>query len=307
MAQPPTPRPHETEPLRVAVLGPGGVGGLLAGLLARAGDHVTCIASPQTAAVLAERGLRVRSERFGSFSVPVTAGQSLAKPVDVCLVTVKATALDRALHRVPASALGDALVVPLLNGVEHVAALRSEYPAATVVAATIRVESRREGAGEIHHLSPFATLELATSPDTDERVRRFAAHLERAGLEVRVRPDEAGVLWDKLGFLGALALLTTHAQAPAGVVREARRDDLRAVIAELAAVARAEGAPGDADAVLRFFDGVPAGMQASMQRDAAAGAEIELDAIGGAVLRAAQRHRIEVPVTARLVAELQQR
>jgi 2-dehydropantoate 2-reductase len=44
-----------------------------------------------------------------------------------------------------------------------------------------------------------------------------------------------------------------------------------------------------------------------MQKDAAAGRPIELDAIGGAVLRGAERAGTEAPVTARLVADLQAR
>lgn len=294
--------------LRIAVLGPGGVGGLLAALLVRAGDDVTCLAGRQTADALRERGLAVRSGRYGDFAVPVAAAEQLAEPVDVCLITVKATQLDRALERVPASTLGNALVVPLLNGVEHLVALRSRFPHAGVVAATIRVESARTGPGEIQHSSPFAAIDLAPTPAVDEPVHRFAAHLERTGLQVRVRLDEEiGMLWDKLGFLGPLALLTTHARATAGVVREARREDLTTVITEVAAVARAEGAAGNADAVLAYFDGVPAAMRSSMQRDAEAGLPMELDAIGGAILRAAARHGIDVPVTARIVAELRDR
>ena len=45
-------------------------------------------------------------------------------------------------------------------------------------------------------------------------------------------------------------------------------------------------------------------MKSSMQRDAEANRPTELDAIGGAVLRAAGRHGIDTPVTARLVDEL---
>ena len=48
-------------------------------------------------------------------------------------------------------------------------------------------------------------------------------------------------------------------------------------------------------------------MRSSMQKDAAAGRPIELDAIGGAVLRGAERAGVEAPVTARLVAELRAR
>jgi 2-dehydropantoate 2-reductase len=285
----------------VAVLGPGGVGGLLAALLARKGATVTCLAGPSTVAVLNRDGIRVESALFGEFTVPVRAAERLADPVDVVLVTVKATQLDEALDRLPADVVGHALVVPLLNGVEHVDLLRERYPDATVVPATVRVESTRTAPGVVHHGSPFVTVDLAQD---DEAVRRFAAELEQAGVTVRVSDDAATVLWSKLTFLAALALLTTAAQETAGEVREHRRDDLVAMVAEIAAVAQAEGAKVQADDVVAFFDGIPAGMRSSMQRDAAGGNRLELDAIGGAVVRAAGRHGIPVPVTSRYVDEL---
>ncbi|WP_219419885.1 ketopantoate reductase family protein [Pseudonocardia nigra] len=293
--------------LRVAVLGPGGVGGLLAGLLARAGATVTCLAGADTAAVLNRQGLRIDSGRFGSFTVPVRAAGRLAEPVDVCLVTVKATQLDTAAQRVPADVLGGALVVPLLNGVEHVALLRQWYPGAAVVAGTIRVESSRVAPAEIRHDSPFASIELAAGHELRDRVEQLAHVLQQAGLDVRVTEDEGAILWGKLNFLAPLALLTTDEDAPAGVVRERRREDLVAVIAEVAAVARAEGAPADEHGVLEFFDQVPASMQSSMQRDAAAGRPTELEAIGGAVVRSGATHGIPVPVTTHLVEQLRAR
>jgi 2-dehydropantoate 2-reductase len=44
-----------------------------------------------------------------------------------------------------------------------------------------------------------------------------------------------------------------------------------------------------------------------MQKDAQQGRPIELDAIGGTILRAAARAGTPAPVTARLVADLQSR
>lgn len=293
--------------LRVAVLGPGGVGGLLGALLARDGADVVCLAGAGTAAVLGEHGLRLSSGRYGAVDVPVRAGQRLTERVDVCLVTVKATQLEAALERVPAETLGSALVVPLLNGVDHLALLRSRYPAAGVVAATIRVESTRVEPGVIRHDSPFAAVALAAVGERADDVRRLAAVLTAAGLDVTVTDDEGTTMWGKLVFLAPLALLTTAEAAPAGVVRERRRDDLTAVIAEAAAVARAEGAAVDEAEVLRAFDALPEGMQSSMQRDAVAGRPLEVDAIGGAVVRAADRHGIAVPVTRALVAQLRER
>ena len=52
--------------MTIAVLGPGGVGGLMAGVLARAGTDVIVVAQQSTAQTIAERGLQVRSVMFGA-------------------------------------------------------------------------------------------------------------------------------------------------------------------------------------------------------------------------------------------------
>jgi 2-dehydropantoate 2-reductase len=72
-------------------------------------------------------------------------------------------------------------------------------------------------------------------------------------------------------------------------------------------VATRDGASVHESAVIDLFDGLPETMQTSMQRDAAAGREIELEAIGGAILRAAERHGVAVPTTRRLVDDLRDR
>lgn len=282
----------------VAILGPGGVGGLIGALLARDGHRVVCLVGQDTAAVLSRDGLRIESAQYGDFTAAVEADTQLREPVDAVFVTVKQTALNRALDRAPAPVLGDAIVIPLLNGLDHVALLRKRYPSARVVAGTIRVEATRTSPGCVIHSSPFANLELAAPLDD------FAAHLRHAGLGVTLRTDETAMLWDKLAFLAPFALLTTRHRSDVGTIRSDRRPELLAVLDEITAVAQAAGAPVTTDTVLSFFDRAPHTMKSSMQRDVEAGRPFELDAIGGAVLRAGAAHGIETPATARLVAEV---
>jgi 2-dehydropantoate 2-reductase len=291
----------------VAVLGPGGVGGLLAALLARRGDRVTCLAPPATAAHLAANGLELRSLALGDVRVAVEAATRLDHPVDVCFVTVKAAQLGAAVEAVPAEALGDGLVVPLLNGIDHVAWLRGRYPPDQVVAGTIRVESTRVGPGVIEHASPFAVVELAAGKAPRARVEELGARLAETGLDVTVRDDEATTLWSKLAVLAPIALVTTWTAAPFGEARAGHRDELAAVTHEIAGAARADGVELDPAAILAILDQLPDGMRSSMQKDAAAGRPIELDAIGGTILRAADRAGTQAPVTARLVADLRGR
>lgn len=294
-------------PWSVAVVGPGGVGGLVGAVLSRAGHEVVFVARPDTAAALTAGGLDVSSAQYGDFHVPATAVPRLASPVDLCVVAVKATVLDAALDAVPAEALGAGLVLPLLNGVDHMAALRRRFPAAQVLAGAIRVESTRVAPGRIVHGSPFCAVEVAGDHTARPRVAALAAMLGAAGVDTTVRDSEAALLWDKLAFLAPLALLTTAYGATAGEVRAERRADLEAVGGEVVAVARAAGATVDVDAVIGLFDRVPAAMKSSMRRDVEAGRRAEVDAIGGAVLRAADRHGVDVPATARLVEDLRAR
>jgi 2-dehydropantoate 2-reductase len=295
---------------RVAIVGAGGVGGLLGALLARQGDDVTFVATERTASILNSRGLRVESGIYGDFAVAARAVTTLTDPVDVCVVAVKAMQLEAAMDRVPTDVLDQAVVVPFLNGLDHVGLLRRIYGGG-VIAATVRVASTRTAPGLIEHSSPFVRAELAVPDDLDDHDRATALRFERqlvaAGVDVDVTDDEVSMLWGKLIFLCPLALLTTRYGINAGEARTAHRDELVAVINEVAQVGQAAGASLDAASALEFFDSVPSTMESSMQHDAAAGNELELDAIGGAVLRAGERAGISTPGTDKLVAEIRHR
>jgi len=290
--------------LTVAVLGPGGIGGLLAGLLSRAGHRVICLAGEETSATLRADGIRVRSGLFGDFTARVEADTVLREPVDACLVAVKHTALDAALDRVPPTALGDALLVPFLNGVEHPATLRARYRPDLIAPAVIRVESTRVAAGVIEHGSPFAEIDLTGDGVDRKRLDASAEALDTAGPTTRVLDDETSALWAKMSFLAPFALLTTRYALPLGDVRTQHRDEQKALVEETAAVSRACGGPADPAQALARYDAFPPQTKSSMQRDAEAGRPLELDAIGGALLRAAKQHGVSVPVTTRLVGEL---
>jgi 2-dehydropantoate 2-reductase len=150
-------------------------------------------------------------------------------------------------------------------------------------------------------------VELAVGKAPRSRVEELAGRLAETGLNVTVRDDEAATLWSKLAVLAPIALVTTWTAAPIGEARAGHWDELVAVVAEIAAAARADGVELDETATIGLVERVPDAMRSSMQKDAAAGRPIELDAIGGSVLRAAERAGTDAPVTARLVADLRAR
>jgi 2-dehydropantoate 2-reductase len=292
---------------RIAVLGPGGVGGFLAAALARAGNEVTVVAREPTAQLISREGIAVSSVRLGDFVARPKAAAALEQPTEVLLVAPKATGLEQALTRIRAEC---ELVVPLLNGLEHMVQLRERFGPGRVAAGAIRIESDRPAPGRIVQTSPFLRIDLASDdPAPRPALDALAQTLSRAGVPVEIGSGEAQVLWSKLVRLNSLACTTSASDRPIGFIRTDPewRATLRRCLAESAAVANAEGAEIDPAARLAELDAAHPELGSSMQRDIATGREPELDAIAGAVLRAAKRHGLECPTITRLVSQIAER
>jgi 2-dehydropantoate 2-reductase len=289
--------------MNIAVLGPGGVGGLIAGLLERDGTPVVVVAREATAETISERGLRVDSVSFGEFVTHPRAVARLQEPVDVLIVATKASGLQAALERVEVQ---PKLVLPLLNGLDHIAVLRERFGADTVLAGTIRVEADRPEPGVVVHTSRFLLVEMAGhDPGARASMDALAQLLKDAGISARVGESEAQVMWSKLVRLNALACTTSAFDKQLGEIRSTPelRAALIGAIEEGCAVGQAEGATDvDPAIALGELEQAHDTLGSSMQRDIAAGRAPELDAIPGSVLRAAARHDLQCPTIERLVA-----
>ncbi len=294
--------------MKVAVLGPGGVGGLLAGALDRAGTEVVVVAREPTAAVIAERGLRIRSVSLGEFVATPRAVTRLEEPVDALIVATKAAGLPAGLERIGAE---PRVVLPQLNGLDHLSSLRERFEPRSVLAGSIRVEADRPEPGVVVHTSPFLLVSMASSdPDVRPQMEDLAEALSAAGVQARVEDSEAQVMWSKLVRLNALACTTSAYDKLLGEIRATPelRADLVGAIEEASAVARAEGAPDVLpEKALAELERAHETLGSSMQRDIAAGRTPELDAIPGSVLRAAARHGLDCPTIERLVGMIADR
>jgi 2-dehydropantoate 2-reductase len=288
--------------MRYVVLGAGGVGGLVGGTLARAGHPVTLLVRSSRQHYYPEL-LTVESKMLETFEAPVRVTDRLDEPFDVVWVTVKATALEAALHAVPEEKLGGGVVVPLLNGVDHVALLRERYGPQRVLPGTIRVEAEQLRSGRVVQSSLFADVQVAPSPATRVRAEALADELRAAGLGCEVRDDEVTMLWSKLCFLAPFALATTASGGTMGIVRSdaSWRERLEACVREACAVGVAEGAKVAPEPILAALEGAPDEFRSSMQKDVLAGRAPELGAIAGPILRGGDKHGIDVLATRSLV------
>ena len=291
--------------MRYAVLGAGGVGGLVGGALAKAGHPVTLVVRPGRRNRYPEQ-LTVESNKLGTFEAPVRVADRLDEPFDVVWITVKATALETALRAVPEEKLGGGVVVPLLNGIDHVRELRYRYGPKRVLPGTIRVEAEQLEPGRVRQVSSFADVQVAPSAATRERAEVLCDELRGAGLTCEVRDDEVTMLWSKLCFLAPFALATTASGGSLGVIRSdaSWRIRLEACVNEACAVGVAEGAKVAPEPILAAFEGLPDGLRSSMQKDVAAGRPPEVEAIAGPILRGGSEHGIDVSATRALADQI---
>jgi len=289
--------------MRHAILGPGGVGGLIAASLSKSGAAVTLVVRGEAIGRYPDT-LHLESP-FGKFSVRVDRTTTVPA-VDVLWIAVKATQLDSALGSLPNGNSARA-IIPLLNGIDHVAMLRSRYGAARIVPATIIVESERTAPGHILHRSPFARLSVSSIGRT--LMQSTLEDLQKLGFTCQFVDDEQTLLWSKLVFLAPLALITTATDKTTGEIAADApwEQQLEFCVREACSVAHGEGARVDPDSVISTIKSLPGNIRSSMQKDVEQGNLPELDAIAGPILRAAPRHNLDVPVTRRLVAEIERK
>ncbi len=292
-----------SQPMRHAILGAGGVGGLVGACLARAGASVTLVVRPETLERYPKQ-LRLESP-FGNFGVDVTVAAEVS-PVDVLWLTVKATQLEPALTALqnPESVTA---IVPLLNGIDHVALLRARYGSGRVIPATFAGETERVSPGHIVHRSPFALLNVLSAGSA--LLGSTLDQLQKIGFTCRFIEDEPTLMWGKLVFLAPFALSTTAADKTVGeILSDPEWGSLGlACVREACAVGVAEGANVDPEKVLSGVAGMPGSMRSSMQKDVERHNPPELDAIAGPILRGARKHGIDVPATKKLVAAVERR
>lgn len=289
-------------PAPVAVLGLGGIGGVLA---ARTG--ALAVGTERTVAVIRDRGLTLVHDGLTSVAHP-EATTRLEQPVALLAVAVKAYDLESALDRVEPEALHGAVVLPLLNGLEHVGALRARFdgPSYRLLQAPPVVAAGSIGSLSAHAPEPGFVVQGTPSPgrvtaasrDLDrERLAAALAPLRVPGIEVVQLDDEREVLWEKATRLAVLAAATVASGRPVGALRDdpAWRERMRASLDEAVWTAAADGVSLAADEQWGMIEAMPPELTTSAARDAAAGRPTELDAIVGSVVRSARRHAVETP------------
>jgi 2-dehydropantoate 2-reductase len=289
-----------TENPKIAVIGLGAIGGIIAGSLAAAGRHVVaCVRTPFDRLVLE------RPEGRVEVTPEVLTDPAAASAVDWVLVATKTHQTMSVAPWLQRLCGPQTRVVVLQNGIDRAVAVAASAGPAAVMQAIVYYNGEFLGPGHVR-LRHAGDRDLAVLDD--DLGRAFTGLLESVPLRVDRVGDLRTLLWRKL-----LVNITVNPVTALTLQRQAvsQRDDIqdlyRALLAEAVAVAIADGARLGIEEVERTVStllGYPADAGTSMYFDRLAGRPLEVEALTGALVAAADRHGVAVPLNRAILALL---
>jgi 2-dehydropantoate 2-reductase len=280
----------DTSPMaRIAIVGVGAIGGVMAAWLARTGRHelLLCTRRDVGAITVETPGATL------TLNAQTVTEPRHARSVDWILVATKAYDAAGAAEWFPRLREKGAPLAVLQNGVEHRERFARWIPPEQIVPvllycpaerlAPTRIRQRRAARADV----PANTLG-----------REFAALFTGSEVEVTPREDFQTALWRKLS-VNAVGALNALLLKPEGVFREPEVAEIaRGLAGECVSVARAEGAALDdraVDDVLELYRQNPPDTVNSIHADRLAGRQMEIDARNGVIVRLGRKHGISTP------------
>lgn len=291
-------------PLRIVIVGAGGVGGYFGARLLASGAQVAFIARGAHLDAIRRHGLRVESPKGHLHLTGVQASDdpSGLGPADVVLMAVKMYDLESAAARVLPPLLGpETVVVTLQNGVEAVDIVRRSVGDARVAGGVAYVVAAVAEPGVIRHVSLDELIFGELDGRRSARLERLAEACRAAGFSARVSDAIEVEIWSKFSRLSVFSGVTAVTRSPIGVIRS--DPDLMRMLQEACeeamAVARARGvALPDVlmRDVLQMVHALPYEAKSSMLEDLERGRPLELPWLSGAVVRLGAAAGVPTPI-----------
>ncbi len=274
---------------RIAIVGPGAVGGVMAGWLGKTGRHDLIFCARRA---IAELVIKLPDETI-TLRPKVFTDSRQAPAVDWVLVATKAYDVAGAAAWLAGLAARGAPVAILQNGVEHRERFAPYLAADQILPVVVDCPAERSAPTHIRQCGAAKMIVL-----DDARGREFAALFAGTQVEVSLTADFKSAVWRKL-CLNAAGVINALLLQPAGVMRDEPVSELaRELVRECIAVGRAEGAilaGALVENVVQAYRNAPPDSVNSLHADRLAGRPMETDARNGAIVRLGRKHGIATP------------
>jgi 2-dehydropantoate 2-reductase len=298
--------------MRIGVVGAGGIGGFLAGALARSGIEVAVVARGEHLAAIARDGLHVESD-LGTFAARVDASDDLRTlgRFDALLLTFKAHQWPEFVPQLEPFSKSGATIATMQNGlpfwyvrrpslesVDPSGRIANLFPDDRIVGAAVHVSGHIARPGAIRQSGGMRYVLGPPQGGTDARADALVAAMRAAGLSPEADPNIRATVWLKLvnnAGLNPVSALRGLTIKPMLGDPQARAE-VRELMEEALHVGQAMGVVDDVDIDARIaYAARLDDVKTSMLQDYERGRPLEDGPILGALIELAQRHGVEVP------------
>lgn len=288
--------------MNIAVMGTGGLGGFIGGILARNGLNVSFIARGQHLEAILQSGLRVESPSGNFMIKPANATADPAKvgEVDLILFCVKTYDVLEAIKLMKPMLGSQTLILPVLNGVEHIEQMRGQLGADHVLGGLAMIGSNIVEPGLIRHYA-LNSLEFGEiDSGISDRCMNIQLALANDILDIKAVPNVLERMWWKFaGICGAGVFTVMRARKELVWDFPETRDLIRSALNEVVAVAHAKGIVLPSSVVeemLEVAESMPPQYKPSILVDLEKGNRLEIEALNGALSRFGRQVGVATPV-----------
>lgn len=286
--------------MRVLCLGAGAIGGYFGGRLVEGGADVEFLVRERRHKQLVENGLQITS-RYGDAGLRVKAvtERDAGGRYDIILLTCKAYDLDAALRSIAPFVSAETGVLPLLNGVAHIARLNETFGSSRVIGGVAKIAATLTPEGVIKHLNDWRYITFGEQNGREsKRVLELKAAFDNTSVVASVAPNILQVMWEKVVHLSTVAGMTCTMRASVGDIARTRFGTslMIELLERNADIAGREGYPPSESFLAEYrqlFEDTASPYTASMLRDIERGGPIEGDHILGFMLEKAIQHGID--------------
>jgi 2-dehydropantoate 2-reductase len=300
----------ESQALRIAVMGSGGLGGYFGARLCDGGADVHFIARGKHLEAMRSQGLRIE----GPTSIHIPRVNATHDPrevgvVDLVMLCVKLWDTETALQQIRPMVGPRTTIISFQNGVLKDQYLRAAYDESQIMGGVGYVAASIDRPGVIRQTGPmqrllFGEFDGSRSP----RGQALLAACLAGGINAELSENILREIWQKYVFLVGLSGTTTTIRKPIGPIREnpQTRAFLLDVMREVVAVGRAHGvdlAEDYAEVRLQLADDVDPDMTSSMHHDLERGNPLEVRWLSGGVVELGKRKGVPTPLN-RAIADI---
>jgi len=283
----------------IGIIGLGGIGGLLAVLLANKNFKVFT-----SKKIKRNSTLYLKSKFYGNLKTNIKFDKTLKK-MDLIFVCSKYPYLQKNLRFIYNN---KALIIPFLNGLSHFEILEKKFGKKLLTSTIGKVVSKKVNKNKLIHESNNKPEVLINFSNIKKKQKEFLLKIFKIiDIKIKVIKNRNEVIWIKLIRLSAISAITSLYNCNLGKIRNSKikSNELNSLLKESIKLSK-KVFKNDfkINKIRKVINTFPDELTTSLQRDIVLKANSELETQVGSIVKLSNKYKIDLPTYKKIYFKL---